>query len=424
LDVEIWLAPTVSSAGAGLTITLSHPHNGEYANAICAEYNAALTLDVKAGATGTIPSAGGASTTGTITTTQATEVLVGAVDANEFSESTGPSTNGFTPIDNTNGKTSTGYLEKIVSATTTTSSGTSYNAFGEYAGAIAGFKTTVSTVCNITITSSTTLTANMVCSTSYGIIVGANGITLNCAGYSITGTGTGIGIYLFSVTGVTVENCAVNDWTQGILLLSSSNNFLISNSASGDLNGFIIQSSSNNNFVNGNAASSDSDYGFIVISSSNGNNLAGNVASNDVQGGFIIQSSSNILTGNSATNDPGTSITGGFTLYSGSNNNILTDNVATSDANGGFVLESSNNNLLGSNVAKNSGLDSGFYVDSASTGNTFVLNAANSNAGYGYHDFTTGGPSGSPQFTTLNFYLENTDNGLNGLGPSSPSGLG
>jgi parallel beta-helix repeat protein len=400
LNVEIWLAPSVSSAAAGLTVTLSGPHTGEYANAICAEYNAALTLDVTATATGTIPSAGGASTTGPITTTSPNEVLVGAVNANEWSESPGPSTNGFALTDNTNGKTSTGYLEKIVTATTTTSSGTSYNAFGEYVGAIAGFKiSSVSAIaCGSTITSSTTLTGNMVCSTSTGITVGANDITLNCAGYSITQTvtGTGAGIYLPGRTGVVVKNCIVNGWIAGIYLNTGSGNILTGNTASGTNVG--------------------GQTGFDFISSS-GNILISNTASGNSYGFAFGAGSGNILTSNTAS---GGKYYGFY--FSSSSGNILTSNTASGNTLAGFFLASSSGNTLASNTASGNPGD-GFDLNPLTSSNTLALNAANSNGGYGYHDLSSGA-AGAPTYGTANTYLANTDNGANTLGASSPAGLG
>ena len=47
---------------------------------------------------------------------------------------------------------------------------------------------------------------------------GADGITLDCAGHSIIGPGSGNGIYLRDRTGVTVRNCHVSNFEIGIKL--------------------------------------------------------------------------------------------------------------------------------------------------------------------------------------------------------------
>ena len=48
-----------------------------------------------------------------------------------------------------------------------------------------------------------------------GIVIDADDITLDCAGFSIIGSGSGDGILLQGRTGVSVENCNVAGFTNG-----------------------------------------------------------------------------------------------------------------------------------------------------------------------------------------------------------------
>ena len=77
------------------------------------------------------------------------------------------------------------------------------------------------------------LTGNLTCSGA-GLTIGADDITLDCRGKSLTGDGTGLGIFLDGVSGVTVRNCHVKDFAAGIVLNGSSGNLLVKNKATGN----------------------------------------------------------------------------------------------------------------------------------------------------------------------------------------------
>src|SRR5689334_17389669 len=90
------------------------------------------------------------------------------------------------------------------------------------------------------VTSSTTLTADVIGS----VVVGANGITLDCAGHNVSGIissfRTSMGIVLEGRNGVTVENCQVTGFSVGIKLISSTNNTLRGNVFNGNNNDGIV----------------------------------------------------------------------------------------------------------------------------------------------------------------------------------------
>jgi parallel beta-helix repeat protein len=62
-----------------------------------------------------------------------------------------------------------------------------------------------------------------------GIIIGEDGIELNCDGHMIRGTGRGTGIELIWRRGVTVRNCTIEDFSNGIVLEDSTNNVFLNN---------------------------------------------------------------------------------------------------------------------------------------------------------------------------------------------------
>ena len=309
--------------------------------------------------------------------------------------------------------------------------------------------------CGYTITTNATLNANIGPCSGPGLVVDANGITLNCAGYAISGASADAyaGIDLNWTARVTVENCNVTGFMYGFLLNSSVKSTLSKNTAdSNDGNGFELDSSnssaltgntannnsfgfylssSNSSALTGNTANSNS-FGFY-LSSSSSNTLPGNTANNNSNDGFYIYSSnSSAFTGNTANSNSfgfyldiasdSSALTGntansnsfGFYLSS-SNSSALTGNTANSNS-FGFYLSSSDSNTFTGNTANNNSF--GFYLDIASDSNTLTGNTANGSTLLGYSDVSTG--PGTAR--TANFYTGDFCYG-NGLGGSSPSGL-
>ena len=91
--------------------------------------------------------------------------------------------------------------------------------------------------CGQTIYQDTVLDSDLICPYD-GIIMGANGITLDCNGHSISGTGNsnGVGVYLSGRNNNVIENCNIQDFYRGIYLSSGSNfNTLTNNTANSNI---------------------------------------------------------------------------------------------------------------------------------------------------------------------------------------------
>ena len=162
--------------------------------------------------------------------------------------------------------------------------------------------------CGATLTANTTLTGDigvLAPCLGNGLVIGKNGITLNCAGFTISGTVAGDGgVYLSGRKKVTVENCIVTGFSSGIYLYDSSDNIITGNTANGNYAGIFLTSHSNKNHVTGNVADNNHFEGFYIVGSS-GNILTGNTANNNQEEGFsnYMDASKNILTGNTAKNN-------------------------------------------------------------------------------------------------------------------------
>ena len=111
----------------------------------------------------------------------------------------------------------------------------------------------------LTITTDTTLTED-----HFGnIVIAADGVTLDCAGFNVVGTGTGTGISVSGRTGVTVKNGNVRGFT--------TFGFAVYNNGAGG-GGFSIQESSFNTFTE-NTATNNGVFGFVAVFNSECNLL-------------------------------------------------------------------------------------------------------------------------------------------------------
>jgi parallel beta-helix repeat protein len=252
------------------------------------------------------------------------------------------------------------------------------------------------------------------------------------------------------------SNVATSNELSGFLITSgSSANTFTSNTAQGNgHSGFDIRGGSNLNTFTKNTAN-DNDYlscngwaGFSNYDGSYDNTFTSNTANGNCEWGFdSYESGGNTFTSNTANtnligfyegdihdtftnNMAASNIATGFSLFEGTLNtftgNTATHSTGTGTFGQGFFVIGETNSVLTNNVASNNN-NEGFFIDhyDGTTGLTLTGNAANSNGYYGFRDTTTGGPSGSPQFGTLDSYNSNTCDGLNNLGfaQSSPAGL-
>ncbi len=238
--------------------------------------------------------------------------------------------------------------------------------------------------CGSEITEDETLTANL-STTSECLIVNQNSITLDCAGYAITGNGSGTGIILNQTLGSVVKNCVIHNLTYGVLMNNSNHSWVHNNS----------------------------------------------IFNNTYQGIFVFKSSSNNFTVNLLANSTATPqvTTAGDGMYSvESNYNNYTGNFFQDNFRYGLNLEQSNYTMIVNNDAVRNGLSAGFYEQSSfnnsytdnhavynrdgfsiylSNYTTLTSNHANHSSRYGFYFLTT-----SPVFAYQNMVFNNTNYGI------------
>ena len=137
------------------------------------------------------------------------------------------------------------------------------------------------------------------------IIIGADGVVLDCSGVTINGKDSGRGVYNPGFKNVVVKNCEVSNYQYGIFLSDYSND----------------------NQLIGNTVTSCGGSGFYLRTSS-GVELTGNRVVSNLRGINLYNSSNNELTGNTAySNEYGFHL-GGGTHFEGNrvNQNTACDN--------------------------------------------------------------------------------------------------
>lgn len=223
-----------------------------------------------------------------------------------------------------------------------------------------------------TANTTTTLTHDLTCATAPGLTIGADGITLDCAGHKITGPGSGAGILLSGVSGVTVKNCKVENFAVGISLQSSDGNFLVKNNVTGSTSigsgGFTLVGS-DGNVLEKNEAEDNTGRGFLLGGDSDDNFLVNNEAKNNGFRGFDAEGSSdgNVLFKNEAK-DNGSA---GFVVGTGSTDNTLKDNEAKDSIAEGFAMLSPGNLLVDNETSGNGSFG---IRDSTGPANTYIGN--------------------------------------------------
>jgi parallel beta-helix repeat protein len=291
------------------------------------------------------------------------------------------------------------------------------------AAPLAGGSASAATLgCGEVVTTSVILANDLTDCSGDGLVVGADGVTVDLGGHTIDGTfaDDSVGVRNDGYDGVTITNGTVQEFERGVSLTNGADNgrvrgltvhFISSdgilvNRSSGDK---IINNLSRDNFtgilvsdsvhilVAENTSQYNSESG-ISLAGSQGSRITGNdVSSNDYLvepffGGITLSNSHrNRIDGNESSVGSGY----GIALF-GSDRNVISKNLVgriTSDGNGlnGIAIYSgSDGNTVRGNTAADNGLD-GIFIAAGATENLVKSDIANNNYddGIGVEDPST-----------------------------------
>ena len=112
------------------------------------------------------------------------------------------------------------------------------------------------------------------------ISIEADGVTLDCDGHSIIGSGpdfTPHGVFVGHRTGVTVRNCVISDVNQGIGLVGTSDSVIEGNTIRDVRQGMVLSAGSVGNSILSNRVDNAFNYfGMLIIGGSDANSVVGN----------------------------------------------------------------------------------------------------------------------------------------------------
>jgi len=198
--------------------------------------------------------------------------------------------------------------------------------------------------CGEIITEDTTLVDDLTGCAADGLIIGAAAITLDCAGYKLFGNGAGGGDGVVIINeawdGVTIKNCNISAFNDGILIVGGDDTVMEYNNVSECL--------------------SD---GIYIGAASTGNTIQNHtIWDNTATGIYLDTSDTNIIKNNTIHTHSGVGEIG-ISLATNADSNVIVNN--TLDTNYyGVYFSSSDSNTFGNNTVSSS-VEDGIYLDTA-----------------------------------------------------------
>ena len=210
-----------------------------------------------------------------------------------------------------------------------------------------------------------TLTSNQSNSSTCFTVNAAN-VTINCNGYSITGTNAGstYGVYS-NQTNTTIKNCIIRDFTSAIYFYTATNGTIQNTTATSFDDAILFESSNYTTIANTTATATR--YRAIKLNTYSYFNTIANTTATAASGyTILVQASSN----NTITNTTATAI-GEYAIYfDSSSNNTITNTTANATTNYAIKFSASSNNNIIANSTSTAG---NFAIDiSSSFGNTII----------------------------------------------------
>ena len=190
-----------------------------------------------------------------------------------------------------------------------------------------------SDLCGATLVADLRLDYDLACPGN-GLIVGADGITIDLNGHTISGPGSGVGISVPNRTGVVITGGTVKNFLAGVQLVNSTGISIKKNQFNGNQDAVFLIGSSGN-IIKENAAWQNSRVGVMLrpsaINNSTQNLVAENTLSDNLNGIILVDTP----TGNTFTdNRISGSGRAGIALNGGVSGNVIRENTFTANAAG------------------------------------------------------------------------------------------
>jgi parallel beta-helix repeat protein len=240
--------------------------------------------------------------------------------------------------------------------------------------------------CGQVITQSTRVLNDLFDCPANGLVIGADGITLDLDGHTLDGVGLGSGVLNPGFDSVTIVNGIAQEFDFGVQLSlgttqnivsgmtlnlsqeaaiqlsdNASSNIIRNNLVSGSEMGIALLNGVTNTLVRNNVVSGNPGEGLYLLNS-NGNRIEANLVTASSGPGMLLEgSSSNTVIGNTFSTNSGGGISVGETELP-SNDNRFEGNILSGNSDGITIVDSSGNELVQNRLDLNS---SGITLDNA-----------------------------------------------------------
>lgn len=231
-----------------------------------------------------------------------------------------------------------------------------------------------SDLCGATITADLKLDHNLACSGD-GLIVGADGITLDLNGRTITGSATGSGISVAGRAHVSIVGGIVKNFTAGVRVTNSTNTAIEQNDLSDNTEGIDLQQGSRLTLVRRNTLRNNRSRGIMLRGETTENVVAENTfAGNRV--GILLNGTSGAAV---VDNVVSTSVLVGIRLNNLATGNLIRGNQVTSNPAGIEFLVTPSGSSVGNQIVVNTLATNTCGLKGPSDGNTIGYNTFTGN---------------------------------------------
>jgi len=224
-------------------------------------------------------------------------------------------------------------------------------------------------LCGVTITEHLKLDHDLACAGN-GLIAGADGITLDLNGHTITGSGTGAGINVTGRTGVSIFGGIIRNFGAGVLTNASTEIVIKWNQFEGNVDGIDLQAGSGGNTIRHNDFRNNRTRGIMIRGASTNHVINENTFTGDRVGILVFAGVDNIVKDNLVS----ASTLAGIRINVFATGNLIVKNFVTSNPAGIEFLVSGTQSAVGNTLARNTLALNTCGVKGPVSGNTLEKN--------------------------------------------------
>jgi parallel beta-helix repeat protein len=229
-------------------------------------------------------------------------------------------------------------------------------------------------LCGATILQDLKLDHDLAC-TDGGLIVGADGIKIDLNGYTIAGTGIGVGITVTGRTDISISGGTIRNFAVAVRVNSSTDAVIKHNEIAENPEGVDCQAGCVGNTIKDNLFRDSSTRGIMLRSNSRDNDVKNNTFTGNRVGILVFGGVDNTLKNNLVS---GSSLAG-IRLNVIATGNVLKDNIVSSNVVGIEFIVTPTGSAVGNNLEGNTLATNTCGLKGPTAGNDFKNNSFEGN---------------------------------------------